>query len=505
MSVGGRLLALWSICLGLAGPLLAQPIEIRFATLPPDCMVACLSSPDGPQGVGAVLVERPKSGSAELRFRLLKTGYNSLEVTIPAASLPPTGRLTWPPQKGSFLRLEPLLVTATFLTSPKGAEIWTSRSGQSDDYLGLTGEPVLLNLAELLGGSDEGFLRVRLLAPGYQSVEIPIPQHLFGTGRPNRWPAEGEYALTPTQGLLAPLLFTFRLRPWSGALIALVALSFSILLLRLASKAWGTVRRASTIERRTAEPGVDLSGSRLGPYRLYEVLGRGATATVFRGALEQESPGRPELAIKVFHLSQDAADRLAGEVKPLLELRHPNLVGLMDWGQADGFAYLVTELVPGRTLREELSHGRLELDRWRLLVDDLLNGLAYAHGRGVTHGDIKPENILMPFHGKAKLVDFGLARRTLRPGLERFGGTPGYLAPESISQQTSTPLSDQFAAGTVLFEALYGIFPGAPDWQPDVYPELVPVLARLRHPESAKRFDDVEEARQALQAVRVSR
>jgi hypothetical protein len=113
LSVAGRLLALWSVCLGLAGPLLAQPIEIRFATLPPDCMVACLSSPDGPQGVGAVLVERPKSKSAELRFRLLKTGYNSLEVTIPAASLPPTGRLTWPPQKGSFLRLEPLVVTAT--------------------------------------------------------------------------------------------------------------------------------------------------------------------------------------------------------------------------------------------------------------------------------------------------------------------------------------------------------------------------------------------------------
>jgi hypothetical protein len=489
------------LCLVLVAPARARPIEISFSTLPPDCTVVDLSNPEGPSGVGGLRVERPIQGGS-LTFRLLKPGYNSLEVTIPQSALPQADRLVWPARQGSFLRLEPLLVTATFLTTPRGAQIWTSRSGQSDDYLGLTGDPLLLNLADLLGASEAGFFRVRLVAAGYQTVDVPVPQHLFGVGRPNRWPAEGEYALAPTGGVLAPLVFFFRLKPWSGVLIAVVALSFAALLLRLIGKAWGVVRRAANIERRAAEPGTSLSGSRLGPYRLFEMLGKGATATVFRGAKDHQTP-TVDFAIKVFNLSDTAVERLANEVRPLLELRHPNLVGLVDWGQAEGFAYLVTELVPGRTLRQELHHGPLGLQPWKALVDDLLLGMQHAHDKGIVHGDIKPENILLPYHGKSKLVDFGLARRSSRPGLDRFGGTPGYMAPELMVQHTATPLTDQFAAGTVLFEALYGVFPGDSSWQPDIFTELAPAILKMRDPDPAKRYADAEEARQALQSVRV--
>jgi hypothetical protein len=476
-------------------------LEIRFSTLPPDCTVVNVSDPDAPFGVGAIRVQR----AHDLRFRLLKPGYNSLEVTIPAQAVPAGPVMTWPLQQGSFLRLEPVLVTATFATAPQGAEIWTSRQGRSDDYLGLTGAPVLLNLADLLSSSKEGSFRIRLVAPGYQTVEVPIPEHLFGTGRANRWPAEGEYALAPTEGLLAPVVFAFRLRPWYGSLVVLVSLIVLALLVRSGLSVRDSLARARAIEGRLAEPGCELSGSRLGPYRLYEVLGRGATATVFRGVVEEDRPGRSAVAIKVFHLGEDAARRLSTEVKPLMELRHPNLVALLDWGQVDGFAYLVTELVPGRTLRQQLEHGPLGLEAWRMLVDDLLRGLEHSHQRSVVHGDIKPENVLMPFHGKAKLVDFGLSRSVLRPGLERFGGTPGYMAPELMAGHPPTVASDIYAAGTVLYEALYGSFPGGTEKTEDPYPELGRVLAGMRHPDPKNRPEDAEEARQALLAARVKR
>lgn len=488
----------------LVGVAFAEPLEIRFSTLPPDCQVADLDQPTVASQASKVMVERPAKGKA-LRFRLLKAGYTPLEVTIPSEALPPTGRVvTWPQEKGAFLRLEPQLVAATFLTSPAGAQIWTSRTGRSDDYLGVTGQPVLLNLADLLGTNDDGFFRIRLVAPGYQSVDIPIPRHLFGDGRPNRWPAVGEYALAPTGGVLAPLVFHFRLKPVTSGLVVLVGLCVGLVLWRLLRRGWSAVVRARQIESRLAEPGMALAGSRLGPYRLFEMLGKGATATVFRGELDR-SDGPPEsLAIKVFHLRADAASRLAAEVRPLLELRHPNLVSLLDWGQSGQFVYLVTELVPGRTLRQELEHGPMLLGPWRDLVNDLLLGLGHAHERGVVHGDIKPDNILLPWHGRAKLVDFGLARRILHPGLERFGGTPGYMAPEVLSSHSATSQSDLYSAGVVLHEALFGRLPGASAEVPESLAEVARALAKMLNAQPEQRWDDAEEARQALLSIRVS-
>jgi hypothetical protein len=226
--VRGRLLALLLLCLVGQAPGVAEPLEIRFSTLPPDCTVVDLQSQQTPGTVGSVTVQRPGPGQT-LRFRLFKAGYNSLEVSIPASQLGAGSSLVWPSQRGSFLRLEPMLVTATFFTAPSGVEIWTARSGQSDDYLGVSGQPLLLNLAELLNPSREGFFRVRLVAPGYQSVEVPIPQHLFGQGRPNRWPAQGEYAMAPSEGLLAPLIFAFRLKPWASSLLLVATLSLLVL------------------------------------------------------------------------------------------------------------------------------------------------------------------------------------------------------------------------------------------------------------------------------------
>lgn len=480
----------------------AEPLKLQLSTLPPDCHIVDLDHPGKTTTQSTVTVERPGAGGS-VKLRLLKPGYHSLEVRIPGHSLPPGPEVTWPVQRESFLRLEPILVTAILATDPEGAEIWHSNSGRGDDYLGLTGQPLQLNLAELIGEKADGFFRVRLSAVGYQSVEVPIPEHLFGPGRPNRWPPEGIYSLSSTRGPLSYMVFRFQRDPWKGTLILATGLAFLLTILELLKRYSGILRRARAIEQKTAHPdSTSMSGSRLGPYRLLDVLGQGGTSTVFRGCRDDDLEDKSDYAIKILKLGMDGPARLAVEVQPLLNLRHPNIVGLIDWGHVDRIAYLVMELVPGRTLRQELQHGPLNLSRWSLLADDLLSGLEHAHERGVTHGDIKPENILMPWHGKVKLGDFGTARQTLRPGLKRFGGTPGYMAPETLAQVDLTPLSDQFAAAVVLFEALLGEQPNLEDSETLDLTSIRGVLSKMKSKEPGQRFASIDLALERIRGAK---
>ncbi len=481
---------------------MAEPVRIQFSTLPPDCHIVDLEHPQETMENSTITVERPGPGES-LRLRLLKPGYHSVEIQIPSEKLPPGPVLNWPTQRDSFLRLEPILVTAVLATDPEGAEIWHSNSGRGDDYLGLTGQTLQLNLAELIGEKPDGFFRVRLRAAGYQSVEIPIPEHLFGPGRPNRWPPEGIYSLSSTRGPISYLLFRFQKDPWRGSLVLVTVLAVLLALLEVSKRFGGLLRKARAIEQKVAHPeSASLSGSKLGPYRLLDFLGQGGASTVFRGARDDQLDDTSDYAIKILNLGSDGPERLAVEVQPLLNLRHPNIVGLVDWGYVERLAYLVMERVAGRTLREELRHGPLNLARWSLLAEDLLLGLDHAHGRGVTHGDIKPENILMPWHGKIKLGDFGTARHALRPGLRRFGGTPGYMAPETLAQVDLTPLSDQFAAAVVLFEALLGDQPNAETNEPRDLTTIRGVLFKMKARDPEQRFGSIELALERLRGTK---
>lgn len=482
----------------LLSPSHAESTELRFATLPPDCKVACPSAQTLDNGPGWIRVEVPQ-GVQQVDFHLFKEGYESYAVTVPASRLTPNEVVHWPPARDRFLQLRPISVKAVFHTRPAGAKIWTPRPDGHDNYLGKTGEEVYLNLATLVSQKREGVFLVKITAPGYENVEIPIPEYSFGVGKTNRWPAEGSYSLSPTSGSLAII------RSWTerSPALTIVALLLVFAFVVSANRYWRGVsillekaRKLEQLSVGTAAP-VHLIGARIGQYRLLATLGTGGTSTVYRACRENDLGKHEDLAIKVLSRAETES-RLVREVVPLLKLNHPSLVALYDWGVQDGFPYIVMEYVAGRTLRQELQSGPLALPRWTDIAESVISGVIHAHDCGVVHGDIKPENIILPWHGRAKLADFGLASLTCSAQTHRFSGTPGYIAPETLKSRELSPLSDQYSLAVVLYETHSG---GPPPRHPN--PEerddpLHAVLWKMLSEEPTDRYSSLLTARDAI-------
>jgi serine/threonine-protein kinase len=156
--------------------------------------------------------------------------------------------------------------------------------------------------------------------------------------------------------------------------------------------------------------------------------------------------------------------RLWQEARASARLAHPNIVALHDMGEDDSLGpYLVFEYVEGPTLKERLRLGGLERPAAARLARELGEALATAHGAGVLHRDVKPENVILRRFG-AKIADFGIARLP-NSTLTRRGcllGTPAYSAPETLEGAQFSPLSDQFSLAATLYEAVSGrrAFPG---------------------------------------------
>jgi eukaryotic-like serine/threonine-protein kinase len=217
------------------------------------------------------------------------------------------------------------------------------------------------------------------------------------------------------------------------------------------------------------------TGARLGPYEVLAPLGAGGMGEVYR-ALDRRLDR--EVAVKVLpeRLSEDPAalSRFEREAKALAALSHPNVLTILDFGLQDGIAYAVTELLEGETLRSRLMRAQIS---WREAAElglALADGLAAAHSRGIVHRDLKPENVFLTWDGRAKILDFGLARRealsvppeeTLQktetqmtePGTVM--GTVGYMSPEQVSGLPADTRSDIFSLGCVLYEMVTGTRP----------------------------------------------
>ena len=222
-------------------------------------------------------------------------------------------------------------------------------------------------------------------------------------------------------------------------------------------------------------------GSRVGDrYRVLAPLGAGGMGVVYRA--NDEKLGR-QVALKTLPPERvgdaKARARLQREARSAAALEHPGIAQVYDVGETDdGGAFLVMELVRGRSLRELMRTGALDREETLEVIAQIAAALDHAHRSGVIHRDIKPDNVMVRDDGRAVLLDFGLAKdlgpavaHTLDPNtpteeadehITKEGtllGTLSYLAPEQARGRDVGPRSDQFALAATAYEALAGRLP----------------------------------------------
>ena len=218
-------------------------------------------------------------------------------------------------------------------------------------------------------------------------------------------------------------------------------------------------------EPRGSAPGEHLPpGTRLGRYTVERRLGRGAFASVYR--VRHAELGR-SFALKVLHEQArrekpQLTDLLLEEARTLGELRHPNIVSVIDLVSEEPRAFYVMELVRGTSLARLLGRrGRLDVQRALRLGRDAASALEAAAEHGIVHRDIKPGNLLVTLGQRVKLIDFGLARRLeeLAEGqsIRSTAGTPVYMAPEQVGRgRVVDARADMYALGATLYHATCG-------------------------------------------------
>jgi tetratricopeptide (TPR) repeat protein/tRNA A-37 threonylcarbamoyl transferase component Bud32 len=210
------------------------------------------------------------------------------------------------------------------------------------------------------------------------------------------------------------------------------------------------------------------SAPHLTRYEIRECLGEGASAVVYR-AWDRELK-RP-VALKALRaaagMSSVARSRFKREATAAANLVHPHVVTVYDAAEENGLSYLVMELIEGRTLLSILAEGKTPKKTLIGYLEQASRGVGAAHEKGIVHRDLKPANILVTAGGEAKVADFGLAHlMDSGSALTRSGaelGTPYYMSPEQVDGRSreSTPATDVYALGAILYEMLTGSPPHA--------------------------------------------
>jgi serine/threonine-protein kinase len=196
----------------------------------------------------------------------------------------------------------------------------------------------------------------------------------------------------------------------------------------------------------------------IGKYQIEDVLGEGAMGVVYR-ALDPVLNRRVAIKIMSDALAQDTdlRQRFLREAQAAGSLQHPHVVTIYDFGDVDGHPFIAMEYVEGVDLEHLLrTNAPLPVEEKLDLVIGVLQGLAYAHKKGVIHRDIKPANVRVDNEGKARIMDFGIAHLA-SSNMTRTGmmlGTPNYMAPEQIIGNEVTARTDIFSVGVLLYELL---------------------------------------------------
>lgn len=264
-----------------------------------------------------------------------------------------------------------------------------------------------------------------------------------------------------------------------------------------------------------------------GRYRIQRALGHGATS---RAVLATDEVLDRNVVLKALHASTAVGmDALLHEARILASVEDPNVVRVHDFGDLAGVGYLVLEYVEGGSLEARLASGRVSTDEAVHILDQILAGLAFIHGRGIVHGDLKPANVLLTPQGTAKLTDFGLSTMS-DPESTSTGlmvargalGTPAYMSPEVASGRRATALSDIYAAGALLYrlvagqcyidlegrspaEVLRAILTEVPRTPENVDVRVLGVVLKALEKDPGARFASAEDFRGALRDLLVGR
>jgi serine/threonine-protein kinase len=262
----------------------------------------------------------------------------------------------------------------------------------------------------------------------------------------------------------------------------------------------------------------------IGKYRVLAKIGQGSMGEVYKG---HDPFLNRFVAIKTITASLGADEeirkRFLREAQSAARLNHPNIITVYDFGEEHGKIYMAMELLEGRDLKDLIgSHSLGDLQHRLDIMDQISDGLAFAHANDLVHRDLKPANIHVQPTGQVKILDFGLARFSAS-SMTRTGmvmGTPHYMSPEQVRGEKVDARSDTFSLGAVFYELLSGRRPFDGDsmhtvlfhvlqdepeplrhWV-DVPTILVELVERALLKDPTRRFQNAQQLQDAVRAVR---